>query len=30
MLSSFEIKYINIISNFENVVNYTLNEIYLI
>ena len=30
MLSNFEIKYINIISKFENLVNYTLNEIYLI
>ena len=30
MLSNFEIKYMNIISNFENLVNYTLNEIYLI
>ena len=30
MLSGFEIKYINIISNFVNVVNYTSNEIHLI
>ena len=30
MLSNFEIKYINIISKFENLVNYTSNEIYLI
>ena len=30
MLYNFEIKYINIISNFENLVNYISNEIYLI